>query len=59
MAMSSSRLRGVNQRPQPPCHLLEAGYDTRTVQELLGYKGLNATMIYPPRRTESGRPWGS
>jgi site-specific recombinase XerD len=27
-------------------HLLEAGYDIRTVQELLGYKDLRTTMIY-------------
>jgi site-specific recombinase XerD len=27
-------------------HLLEKGYDIRTVQELLGYKNLNTTMIY-------------
>jgi site-specific recombinase XerD len=26
--------------------LLEAGYDIRTIQELLGYKDVKTTMIY-------------
>jgi len=27
-------------------HLLEAGYNIRTIQELMGHKNLNTTMIY-------------
>lgn len=36
-------------------HLVEAGYDIRTVQELLGHRNVSTTMIYahPARRTAS------
>lgn len=54
MAGIAKHVGGHTMRPCFATHLLESGYDIRTIQELLGHKDVRTTMIYAHVMNQGG-----
>jgi site-specific recombinase XerD len=52
---ATARAGATGARCCPSAHLLDGGYDIRTVQELLGHKDVPTTMIYTHVLNRGGR----